>query len=95
MTANLLSGIDKIVKFSAQLQGICGVCYIDSKKLICVAFTRRSNRFLSTLKDGVPLNKKIYISGPTVKKELAIDTTFDQPLFSSDYTFNYMEITPC
>jgi hypothetical protein len=44
--------------------------------------------FLSTSKDPVLLNNKKNISGSTVKKELAIDTTFDTPYLSSDHNFN-------
>jgi hypothetical protein len=43
--------------------------------------------FFINLKDGVPLNLKQNISGYMVIKELLIDTTFDPPQFSSDYTF--------
>ncbi len=40
VTGNWLSGIDEIVKISALIQGICSRLYIDSTKLIFVAFTR-------------------------------------------------------
>jgi hypothetical protein len=81
MTANSFTDIlvDEIINISAPPLGICGGRYIDSTKLIRVAFTFSNRFYLLKIIVSLYINKTLYISRPTIKKELMFDTTFDPP----------------
>ncbi len=87
MTDNSPSSMEKMVIISAPVHRICSRGAIVILKTYFPSLYMLK-QLLLTSKDTFPLKIFFNISGTTLKKSLAIDTIFDPPLFSSDYTFN-------
>jgi hypothetical protein len=80
LSGKLLTGIDEMVKISAPVHRIFSAgatLILLVQNLFCGLYMLKP--VLSIGKDAVPSNFYKNISISTVKKELAINTTFDPP----------------